>query len=106
MGELQHGIYDDNWDDNLTYKEINILHGFSENGDVIDEEEYDWQADGDLEEDGNSDGTWQADGDLEENSNSDGNSFNYVESSDPEDLSSESCVSDMKVCFSYPESIS
>ena len=84
MGELQHGIYVDDCDDDLdfTYEEINILHGFSENGDVIDEEEYD-----------------QTDGDLSEDSNSDRISFNYVESSDPEDLSSESCGSDMEVRF-------
>ena len=82
MGELQHGIYDDDWDD-FKYEEINILHGFSEKGDVIDEDQTD-------------------DGDLNElsDSNSDGNSYvNYAESGASEDLISESCDSDMKVHF-------
>jgi hypothetical protein len=98
MGELQHGIYDDHddRDDEFTYEEINALHGFSENGDVIDEEEYaSDQTDNDLN-------------DLSEDSNSDGSTasgFNYVESGDHDDLSSESCDSDMKVRFSYPELI-
>lgn len=87
MGELQHGIYDDDWDDDLTYEEINMLHGFSENGDVIDEDEYD-QVDGDLD-------------DLED-SNSD---VNYMES-DPEDIGwAKSCAGDMRVCSAYPELI-
>ena len=65
------------------------MHGFSEKGDVIDEDQTD-------------------DGDLNEllDSNSDGNSYvNYVESGDraSEDLSSESSDSDMKVHFSYPD---
>jgi hypothetical protein len=84
MGELQHGVYNDDWDDDLTYEEISVLHGFRENG---DEDEADSDSDGsDLN-------------DLEEDSDSESD-FNYMESSDPE-----SCASDIKVRFSYPELI-
>jgi hypothetical protein len=38
MGELQHGIYADECED-LMYKEINELHGFGEDGELINEEE-------------------------------------------------------------------
>ena len=90
MGELQHGIYDDDLDDNFTYEEINTLHGFSENGDVIDEEdsEYD-QTNSDLNDLSESEDSYS--------DRNTGSGFNYVESSD--DLSSESCDSDMKVRF-------
>jgi len=78
MGELQHGIYNDDWDDDLTYEEINVLHGFRENGDE------DESADGDSDE-----------SDLEED-----NRNSFVESSDYD-----SCASDLEVHFSYPELI-
>ena len=35
MGELQHGIYNDECE-GLTDEEINALHGFSDDGDLID----------------------------------------------------------------------
>jgi hypothetical protein len=38
MGELQHRIYADECED-LTYEEINVLHGFGEDGDLINEDE-------------------------------------------------------------------
>jgi len=66
MGELQHGIYADECED-LTYKEINMLHGFGEDGDLINEElEEDSQSD-DLEdyESGSDMGVDQVDSDLE-----------------------------------------
>ena len=84
MGELQHGVYNDDWDDDLTYEEINVLHGFMENGDEA-------EAESDSE-------AWESDlNDHEEDSDS---NFNYVEGSDPE-----SCASDINVRFSYLESI-
>ena len=83
MGELQHGVYTDDWDEDLTYEEINVLHGFRENG---DEDE----AESDSEE-----------SDLNDHESEDSDSdFNYVESSDPK-----SCASDINVRFSYPELI-
>jgi len=66
MGELQHGIYADECED-LTYEEINMLHGFGEDGDLINEElEEDSQSD-DLEdyESGSDMGVDQVDSDLE-----------------------------------------
>ncbi len=34
MGQLKHGIYNDKCED-LTYKEINVLYGFSEDGELM-----------------------------------------------------------------------
>ena len=49
MGELQHGIYADECED-LTYKEINEHHGFGEDGELINEEEYNQSDDSDSED--------------------------------------------------------
>lgn len=38
MGELQHGIYDDDECEGLMYNEINALYGFDEEGGLVDEE--------------------------------------------------------------------
>jgi hypothetical protein len=84
MGELQHGVYDDDWDD-LTSEEINMLHGFRESGDENKSDQADSDSDTDLEpEDTHSD-----ESDREER-------FNCMESSDHE--------SELEVHFSYPES--
>ena len=47
MGELQHGFYDDECD-GLMYDEINVLHGFGDEGELIDKD--DDQDDSELED--------------------------------------------------------
>ncbi len=63
MGELQHGIYADECED-LTHEEINVLHGFGEDGELINEEEYS-QSDEEDYESGSDMGVDQLDLDLE-----------------------------------------
>ena len=56
MEELQYGVYNDDWDDDLTYEEINVLHGFRENGDEDEAESDSEESDlNDHEEDSDSD---------------------------------------------------
>ena len=66
MGELQYGIYANECED-LTYKEINMLHGFGKDRDLINEELEEYSQSDDLEDYklGSDMGVDQVDSDLE-----------------------------------------
>ncbi len=49
IGELQHGLYNDEYE-GLTYEEINIAYGFDKDGELVDEDVVDgpeWENDSD-----------------------------------------------------------